>query len=273
MGRFLSPDNDDDQSDPGDPQNLNLYSYVIGNPLTSTDPSGHDCVSQSRTSDTTVSVTVARGGSPGGCGGGTYVPGTVDVDSIKTGADGHSIDIGYTPYSDTSAGAVMNVGAASGAPKNDYVIPGDLGLSLFVGLRATGVVADLFTAGKFWAGSNAAASAPAGPAVATVGVRIAGYIYRTFQTTAGPVKVLFKVTPEGETAVVSDMNVFPTDTSGEISNQMTLNVGTGQMKQVFRGIMRDLKEQGYTAIRVEPQFRMGGANAGGFTKEFTIKIR
>jgi hypothetical protein len=167
----------------------------------------------------------------------------------------------------------MNVGAASGAPTNDRIIPGDDGLGLFVGLRATGIVADLFNAAGWFTGSKAAVSQPAGPAAGTVAVRVTGYIYRTFQTTAGPVKVLFKVTPEGETAVVSDMNVFPTDSSGEINNQSTLNVGTGQMKQIFKGIMQDLKEQGYTAIRVEPQYRMGGANAGGFTKEFTIKIR
>jgi predicted CoA-binding protein len=69
------------------------------------------------------------------------------------------------------------------------------------------------------------------------------------------------------------MQVFPIDSSGEMTKQVTLNVGTGQMKQIFRGMMQYLKEQGYKAIRVEPQYRVGGANVGGYTKEFTIRIR
>jgi RHS repeat-associated protein len=49
MGRFLSPDwNSDPDSVPyadfGNPQTLNLYSYVQNNPLSRTDPDGHACV-------------------------------------------------------------------------------------------------------------------------------------------------------------------------------------------------------------------------------------
>jgi RHS repeat-associated protein len=46
MGRFMSPDWSD-ESDPvpyaefENPQTLNLYSYVLNNPLRSTDPDGH----------------------------------------------------------------------------------------------------------------------------------------------------------------------------------------------------------------------------------------
>ena len=43
MGRFTSPDDGSDQS-PGDPQSWNLYSYVRNNPLTNTDPDGHECI-------------------------------------------------------------------------------------------------------------------------------------------------------------------------------------------------------------------------------------
>jgi RHS repeat-associated protein len=50
MGRFLSPDYDGDNDDPEpvpyadfeNPQTLNLYGYVANNPLSRTDPSGHD---------------------------------------------------------------------------------------------------------------------------------------------------------------------------------------------------------------------------------------
>jgi RHS repeat-associated protein len=50
MGRFLSPDYADEDDgpvsipnyNPSNPQSLNLYSYVRNNPLTSTDPDGHD---------------------------------------------------------------------------------------------------------------------------------------------------------------------------------------------------------------------------------------
>ena len=31
--------------------------------------------------------------------------------------------------------------------------------------------------------------------------------------------------------------------------------------------------EGYGAVRVEPQYRVNGANAGGYTQVFTIKVR
>jgi RHS repeat-associated protein len=269
MGRFVSPDDDDEAlSEFGNPQNLNLYGYANGNPLTNTDPSGHDCVTQTRTSSTTESVTVTRGGSPGGCGSGTYVAGTVDVNSIKAGADGHSIDVGYTPYSDASGAGVVNV-AASGAPTNDRVIPGDNGLGLIVGLRATGIVADLWNAAGLFTGSKAPASQPAGSA----GMRVGGWYKRTFQTSGGPLEVVFEVVTEGNTAVVKadSMDIFPE--GGNVTNQARFNLGTGQMKQVMRGVLQDLKGEGYGAVRVEPQYRVNGANAGGYTQVFTIKVR
>ncbi len=45
MGRFLSPDPSAlAYADPTNPQSLNLYSYVLNNPLTNIDPTGLDCV-------------------------------------------------------------------------------------------------------------------------------------------------------------------------------------------------------------------------------------
>src|SRR5580700_3231938 len=50
MGRFMSPDYSDDDDgpvsipfyNPSNPQSMNLYSYVRNNPLSHTDPDGHD---------------------------------------------------------------------------------------------------------------------------------------------------------------------------------------------------------------------------------------
>jgi hypothetical protein len=124
MGRFMSPDFTGEGSDPvpvpsadfENPQSLNLYSYVYNNPLVNVDPDGHDCVVQSRTSNTSESVSVTTGNCDNvQVGDGqtkTYVAGTVT--GVQAGADGHSVDIGYTPYGgDGDRGtSVTNVGAA-----------------------------------------------------------------------------------------------------------------------------------------------------------------
>ncbi len=120
MGRFMSPDFTGVGSDPvpvpsadfENPQSLNLYSYVQNNPLTNTDPDGHDCVVQSSTSSTTESVSTTSGNcdnvSIGDGQSKTYVPGTVTSISAN---GGNSIDIGYNSYDGQSSG-VTNAGAA-----------------------------------------------------------------------------------------------------------------------------------------------------------------
>jgi RHS repeat-associated protein len=112
MGRFMSPDDDSDQ-DEYNPQSWNLYSYVHNNPLTNVDPDGHDCVTQTRTSSTTENVSVSSGQCTGASGNGTtqtYVDGTVKLSDIHAGADGHSIDIGYTDSSGNAG--VFNANSA-----------------------------------------------------------------------------------------------------------------------------------------------------------------
>ena len=84
----MSPDANDngDYSDPSDPQSWSLHSYVKNDPLTNIDPDGQDCVTQTRTSDTTEGVSWSSGTCSGGSGNGTtqsYVPGTAS--SVRAG--------------------------------------------------------------------------------------------------------------------------------------------------------------------------------------------
>jgi RHS repeat-associated protein len=125
MGRFMSPDEPFADFDPNNPQSWNLYGYVRNNPLTNTDPDGNGCVTQTRNSSTTETVTVqADGPCSGSVADGqsqTYVPGTVT--GVSAGADGHSIDIGYTPYDGSSSLSVTNTASAPDA-NNPGLAPG-----------------------------------------------------------------------------------------------------------------------------------------------------
>jgi len=72
-GRFLSPDPSGlSYADPTNPQSLNLYSYVLNNPLRNIDPSGEECVWDDGSFD---SADDPQTGSAGGCTGqgGTWV--------------------------------------------------------------------------------------------------------------------------------------------------------------------------------------------------------
>ena len=73
MGRFLSPDPSGlAYADPTNPQSLNLYSYVLNNPLHNIDPSGMECVWDDGSYD---SADDKQTGSASGCSGqgGTWV--------------------------------------------------------------------------------------------------------------------------------------------------------------------------------------------------------
>ena len=73
MGRFMSPDPSGlSFADPTNPQSLNLYSYVLNNPLKFTDPSGMECVWDDGSFDSNDD---AQTGSSDGCKGqgGTWI--------------------------------------------------------------------------------------------------------------------------------------------------------------------------------------------------------
>jgi hypothetical protein len=124
MGRFLSPDEPFADFDPDNPQSWNLYGYVRNNPLSNTDPDGNDCVTQTRNSSTTETVSVSSGGCSGSVQDGqsqTYVPGTVN--GVSAGADGHSLDVGYTPYDGSASSVTSNINSAPDA-NNPGLAPG-----------------------------------------------------------------------------------------------------------------------------------------------------
>ncbi|MEO6805321.1 MAG: RHS repeat-associated core domain-containing protein [Edaphobacter sp.] len=160
MGRFMSPDYSDDDDgpvsipyyNPSNPQSLNLYSYVHNNPVTGTDPDGHDCVVQSRVDANHETVSVSSGTCAGvNVGSGqsaTYVPGTVTGYSSNGGT---SLDIGYNSYDGQSSG----VENAKGAPAFDNPgIDGPANAAVFgqIGNQGMGAI-KAFTVGSVVGGA------------------------------------------------------------------------------------------------------------------------
>ena len=78
MGRWLSPDPSGlTYANPYNPQSLNLYGYVLNNPLTNIDPTGKDCVYLNDPANGIDEVDSDSDTSPGDCDktGGTHVEG------------------------------------------------------------------------------------------------------------------------------------------------------------------------------------------------------
>jgi hypothetical protein len=97
MGRFMSPDPSGLlYADPTNPQSLNLYSYVLNNPLHNIDPSGEECAWDDGSYD---AADDPQTGNAGGCSGqgGTYVDPSLFENALLT--NGQNANIQYGSWS------------------------------------------------------------------------------------------------------------------------------------------------------------------------------
>ena len=86
------------------PQSWNLYSYVGNNPLNGVDPDGHDCIDTTNLQkDGTVTVTAGTSCADHLGPNGTYVAGTVNVNSLTTDGKG-SLGYTFTSYDGENGG-------------------------------------------------------------------------------------------------------------------------------------------------------------------------
>jgi RHS repeat-associated protein len=108
-GRFMSPDSNPapdpiPYADITNPQSLNLYSYVLNNPITNTDPDGHDCIDTSNLErDGTVTVTAGISCAANLGPNGTYINGTINTSTLTTDGKG-SVGYDFTSYDGQTGG-------------------------------------------------------------------------------------------------------------------------------------------------------------------------
>ena len=116
MGRFMTPDPSGLAfADPTNPQSLNLYSYVLNNPLTNIDPTGLDCVQDN--GDGTVTTNT------GDCGNENEAAANaqhyIDCDGCTSGATGANLDAATGNLYLTDA----NGNGISGTTVSDFADP------------------------------------------------------------------------------------------------------------------------------------------------------
>jgi RHS repeat-associated protein len=121
MGRFMTPDDTDAAVHVGNPQGLNLYSYVQNNPTNATDPDGHDCIYINNDTGT------YEGSNTGDCDNSTeerantgyYVDGSVKTIYTTTG-DASGVVTGYSGINNDSGTPTLIAGAfnSSAPPTN-----------------------------------------------------------------------------------------------------------------------------------------------------------
>ncbi|MFZ0993849.1 MAG: RHS repeat-associated core domain-containing protein [Candidatus Sulfotelmatobacter sp.] len=268
LGRFMTPDPDQESGidNMGDPQMWNGYAYVGNNPLSRTDPSGRIveiCDTNGLSCQPVKDQDYAQAQQQDQY---NHAP---SLDQVKQ-SQGDSLNI--TDSNGNVVGTVTymsNPGTypTEGIQPLDGQIIGGLVVGWGVGkvFGALGVITGWSGRGAAAAGTTAGEAG--GEAAGQLGVRAGGVIERVFQTPSGPVQVYCKITAEGDTAVVKELAIYPANSEG------ALNVGTMQMRQGLRAIQGELKEAGFTEMRIEPQYRVGGANAGGYTPSMTVKLR
>lgn len=152
MGRFMSPDGPFAGSTEENPQSWNLYSYVQNNPLSNTDPDGHDCLNTSNYSkDGTVTVTSGTSCASDPAKYGTYVDGTIDPNSITVSSKPSGTTFGYnfTSYDGQNGGAGVITAAAPYGPLESPADRATAGMIGNGGMQAIGV----FTAGSVVGGA------------------------------------------------------------------------------------------------------------------------
>jgi len=163
MGRFMSPDSMGGR--PEDPQSWNLYSYVLNNPVTNTDPDGHDVqVCDNNGKCNTISNDAYKAAQQANNQGGLNAP-TLDQVGNSKDANGNFTSLGIT----NSSG--QQVGTAKYVPGDNPGIDPYVGNNM-AGLRTLGaadkvVTAAAVTTGVVYAGIGAAATVPG--AAAAVG--------------------------------------------------------------------------------------------------------
>jgi RHS repeat-associated protein len=257
LGRFMSPDpeNSSGYDNPTDPQGWNAYSYVRNNPLNLTDPDGRD-----------YKVCVDNGNGGQNC---TIYSHFEDfqkaTDASNATLNGNDKN-GQILVNGKSIGTYQFF-PDPGATYEDNILAPALVGGLVGGVKAgiRGIAEGLFGGGA----RTAAEEATVATVESTVQTALrtgGGVIDRVVQTAAGPVRVYAKVTAEGSTAVIKELAVYPTESGTAI------NVGYTGTRQVFKAVLSDLKEAGFTDFRMEPQYRVGGANAGGFTGTLKGKL-
>jgi hypothetical protein len=128
MGRFLSPDAI--AGNLSNPQSLNLYSYVMNNPLTNLDPTGLDCLyfndagtgldPNGGIDRDNSSQSLNQQASNCGSNGGAYVNGTVDAGSVNYNQNTDTFNVNSSDTSNNYFSIVTATGpSAYGANGSD----------------------------------------------------------------------------------------------------------------------------------------------------------
>jgi RHS repeat-associated protein len=238
IGRFMSPDGPLIDQDASAPQSWNLYSYVRSSPVKNTDPSGNACVSDGNggwITDDNGGQTCAEANDPKNSG-----PSVVVTAQPPASADDQALSAFANNLNQWNlqnnilkiSGASIAVGATGGAACY-YLCP----------------AATVTTLGA--AGTVGAAAAP-------IVYKTGDIIDEVVQTPQGPVRIVADVVVEGTNIIIKDVQVYAAE-SGD-----RLNVGVGNMLKAIRPLMENLKDAGYTTLRIlgDRSSAAGSANPG-----------